>query len=455
MRWGKCKKTTMIIQKFGGTSVGSPQRMMEVARIIDDRQPKIVVLSAVAGTTNKLLEYGRRLSSQHWAEAGELLASLREEYENFVYQLLPDNTARRRAQEALRQCFGTLEAAANSNCDAFVEKEILAQGELLSTHLFQIYLESQSLPAVLLPALEFMRLDENEEPDLEYIEANLEAMLEAQPKARYFLTQGYICRNAKGRIDNLKRGGSDYTATLVGAALMAEEIQIWTDVDGLHTNDPRVAPGARPVRRVSYREAAELAYFGAKILHPTCVLPAERRRIPIRLKNTFVPDAEGTLISSTGSGAPVTAIAAKDGITAIKIRSSRMLNAYGFLRRVFEVFEHYRTPIDMITTSEVAVSLTIDDKTHLEEIMSELSAFCEVSRDHDQTIICIVGDKLYEQRGMAKRIFSALSDIPIRMVSYGGSVNNLSILVHGDYKMEALNTLDRALFHEWQAALSG
>jgi aspartate kinase len=291
-----------------------------------------------------------------------------------------------------------------------------------------------------------MRTNANGEPELLYIRQQLNALLDTYESEQLFITQGYICRNADGAIDNLQRGGSDYTATLIGAAVQADEIQIWTDIDGLHNNDPRIVEGTHPVRRVSYREAAELAYFGAKILHPTCVIPAEKENVPIRLKNTFQPEAAGTLISEQASGQNLTAIAAKDGICALKIRSGRMLNAYGFLRKVFEVFESYRTPIDMITTSEVSVSLTIDDRSQLPQILEELRAFGEVSVDEDHSIICIVGDALHEQRGTTKKIFTALEDIPIRMVSYGGSNNNISVLIATEYKQQALQCLHEELF---------
>lgn len=438
----------MQVYKFGGTSVGAPQRMQQVAQLIQDGPTKIVVLSAVAGTTNKLVELDRLLRADRLLEAGELLADLAEEYEQFIQELFKTREALRQGRQVLRQHFGSLNQWAQESYRPETEKLILAQGELISTRLFQCYLESRNISSTLLPALDFMVTDENGEPDLKAIRSGINRQLAAHPGQSLFITQGYICRNAKGEVDNLQRGGSDYTATLIGAAIRAEEIQIWTDIDGLHNNDPRIVPNTYPVRQVSYREAAELAYFGAKILHPACVLPAEQLRVPIRLKNTFEPHAEGTLISARSSGTTITAIAAKDGITAIKIRSHRMLMAYGFLRRVFEVFEKYRTPIDMITTSEVAVSLTIDHLEHLEDILGELTAFGEVNCDADQTIICIVGDNLHDQHGYAQHIFAALSEVPVRMVSYGGSNNNISILIHTEYKAKALRALNRTLFAE-------
>jgi aspartate kinase len=327
------------------------------------------------------------------------------------------------------------------------EKAVLAQGELLSTALVQFYLEEIGVKSALLPALNFMRIDANEEPDLAYIEKHTQSELALHPGVELFITQGYICRNAFGEIDNLKRGGSDYTATLLGAALRCIEIQIWTDIDGMHNNDPRIVNKTFPISELSFDEAAELAYFGAKILHPTCVLPAQKRNVPVRLLNTMQPEAKGTLIGAAPSADRITAVAAKDGITAIKIRSARMLLAYGFLRSVFEVFERYRTPIDMITTSEVAVSLTIDNSAHLDEIIADLQDFGQVEIDREQTIVCIVGTFGKDKQGYASRVFDSLKEIPIRMISYGGSENNISILVDGSMKKQALQALNSGLFN--------
>ncbi len=435
----------MIVMKFGGTSLGTPQRMQEVARLIDDGQEKIVVLSAVAGTTNKLENIGRQLRQGRVESAFRLLGALREEYDQFVKILFP-TTSLPAAREILEHQFGVAGQIARQAYQSQQEKALLAQGELLSTRLFTQYLRGEGVDAVLLPALDFMRIGPEGEPNAPAIAHLLASALEDAPQAPYYITQGYICRNPFGAIDNLRRGGSDYTATLIGAGIGAREIQIWTDIDGLHNNDPRVVSQTFSVRQLSYREAAELAYFGAKILHPTCVLPAEKQGVPIRLKNTFAPEAPGTLISGRASGNAISAIAAKDGITALKIRSHRMLMAYGFLRKVFQVFEDHRTPIDMITTSEVAVSLTIDDTAQLDEIVEALSAYGEVSFQSGQTIICIVGDALNDQRGRAKEIFEALEPVPVRMVSYGGSDNNVSVLVSTDYKAQALKALNERLF---------
>jgi aspartate kinase len=436
----------MFVLKFGGTSIGSPDRMRGVADIILDGRPKIVVLSAVAGTTNKLVELAENLARGEKSRARSGLNALKMEYRAFVRELYEEKEMHEKADAVISANFAAIEACFDEHASPTSERIILAQGELMSTALFQIYLKQLGVASVLLPALKFMRTKENGEPDVRYITSHLRKLITSNKKTTYFITQGYICRNAAGEIDNLKRGGSDYTATIIGAAIQSEEIQIWTDIDGLHNNDPRVVERTFPVRKLSYREAAEVAYFGAKILHPFCVIPAEKRGVPIRLKNTFEPQAPGTLISAESSGEAIAAIAAKDGIYAIKIRSGRMLNAYGFLRRVFQVFEHYKTPIDMITTSEVAVSLTIDDPAHLDNILEDLKKFGEVSCDSNQTIICIVGDSLHERRGLAKVIFSALAGIPIRMVSYGGSNHNVSVLVASEYKDEALRALNEALF---------
>jgi aspartate kinase len=437
----------MQVLKFGGTSVGNPDRMRQVMDIIDDGRGKIIVLSAVSGTTNQLVELSAAIKQGQHEVASRTLAQLEQEYAIFIEQLLKGNEAREAAANIVQRSWALIAKAFDAPFFESDEKNILAQGEIISTQLFQLLLKEHGISAVLLPALDFMRIDENEEPELGFIRENLTPLLNDYPENSYFITQGYICRNAYGAVDNLKRGGSDYTATLIGAAVQAGEIQIWTDIDGLHNNDPRVVHQTFPIRKVSYREAAELAYFGAKILHPTCVIPAEQENTPIRLKNTFEPAAPGTLISSECSGRKITAIAAKGGITAIRIRSGRMLNAYGFLRKVFEIFETFKTPIDMITTSEVSVSLTIDDDRELENILTELRHFGEVSIDRGQTIICIVGDGLNRQSGHTKTIFAALEHIPLRMVSYGGSLNNISILLDEKDKDEALQALHQFLFN--------
>lgn len=433
--------------KFGGTSVGSAQRMKEVAQLVTSNdEKKIVVLSAVSGTTNKLVSIGESLFKQDKEEASNKINELKKEYVALIKDLYQSEENLNRAKELLQENFNYLHSFTKDLFTIYEERALLAQGELLSTNLFKIYCDEKAIKAALIPALDFMRIDKNLEPDEYYIQSNLEKELSKYLETPIFITQGYICRNAFGEIDNLKRGGSDYTATLVGAAIKAEEVQIWTDIDGMHNNDPRVVDGTQPVEALSYNEAAELAYFGAKILHPSCVWPAQKHNIPIALKNTMQPDAKGTIISSYTDKNRITAIAAKDGITAIKIRSGRMLNAYGFLRNVFEVFERYKTPIDMITTSEVAVSLTIDDSSRLSEILDELKKYAHVEVDDKQTIVCVVGDFLSDKRGYAEQIFGSLTDIPIRMISYGGSNNNVSILVNEDDKNAALKALHVGLF---------
>jgi len=436
----------MKILKFGGTSVGSAERMQAVATLIQHEAPKIVVLSAMSGTTNALVQIAETLYQNKNQEARALIDALHEKYKQVVAQLYTTEEKKKQANELLTNHFDAVRAFTLDLFTIHEERAVLAQGELLSTALFQYYLEEQGIRSVLLPALNFMKIDENEEPDAAYIAKHLKAELAKYPDVQLFVTQGYICRNAFGEIDNLKRGGSDYSASLIGAAADAAEIQIWTDIDGMHNNDPRIVKNTYPIAELSFDEAAELAYFGAKILHPSSVLPAKQKNIPVRLLNTMQPDARGTLITEESSGAKIKAVAAKDGITAIKIKSGRMLLAYGFLRSVFEVFERYKTPIDMITTSEVAVSLTIDNAKFLPEITTELKEFGQVEVDQDQTIICVVGDFIAERSGSALKVFEALQQIPLRMISYGGSKNNISLLINTSDKVEALTKLNEGIF---------
>ncbi len=436
----------MKILKFGGTSVGSAERMHALAKLINDNAPKIVVLSAMSGTTNNLVEIATALYAKENNQAKGLIDALENKYLEVIGALYATDAAKNKGKELLDSHFTYLRSFTMDMFTINEERAILAQGELLSTALFHYYLEEIEIDSVLLPALNFMRIDENEEPDMKYIETNIQPELKKYPKATLFITQGYICRNAFGEIDNLKRGGSDYTATIIGAAILSEEIQIWTDIDGMHNNDPRVVDKTHPIAALSFDEAAELAYFGAKILHPTCILPAQTKNIPVRLLNTMQPEAKGTVISSKTTGDSIKAVAAKDGITAINIKSGRMLLAYGFLRAVFEIFERYKTPIDMITTSEVAVSLTIDNTKNLDAIRKELEEFCIIEVDTDLTIVCIVGSFAAEKQGYAFRIFDALKNIPIRMISYGGSENNVSILVDSKLKKDTLIALNKGLF---------
>lgn len=434
----------MKVLKFGGTSVGSPERMKKLLAIIRPETPRLVVLSAVSGTTNKLVEIAAFFEAGDKNKAVAAIERLRAEYNQFIAELFVTEQGLADGKNTLDYHFGLLESIANDLFTATEEKIILAQGELISTTLYHYYLKEIGVHSVLLPALDFMKVDEDHEPMVDFITQHITPLL-AQ-KTNLFITQGYICRNAYGQIDNLRRGGSDYTASLIGAAIRSEEVQIWTDIDGMHNNDPRIVKGTKPIANLSFDEAAELAYFGAKILHPQSVFPAQKYKIPVRLLNTMEPEAPGTLISAFSEPGKIKSIAAKDGITAIKIQSSRMLLAYGFLRRVFEIFERFKTPIDMITTSEVAVSLTIDDTRNLEDILKELDKFGTVELDQDQTIICVVGDFGADKHGYAARVFEALKHIPIRMISYGGSNYNVSLLVKTADKTEALRSLHNRLF---------
>ncbi|NEM97294.1 aspartate kinase [Pontibacter burrus] len=436
----------MKVMKFGGTSVGSADRMRDVANLIQNGDSKIVVLSAMSGTTNKLVEIAETLYQNKNENANALIDALHDNYKQVVESLYNTSDKKKQANELIDHHFDNIRAYTQDLFTIHEERAVLAQGELLSTALFQFFLEEQGITSVLLPALNFMKIDENEEPDAAYIAKNIKTELEKYPDTKLFITQGYICRNAFGEIDNLKRGGSDYSASLIGAAVGASEIQIWTDIDGMHNNDPRIVKNTRPIAELSFDEAAELAYFGAKILHPSSVLPAKQQNIPVRLLNTMKPEAHGTIIKSETAGGGIKAVAAKDGITAIKIKSGRMLLAYGFLRSVFEVFERYKTPIDMITTSEVAVSLTIDNNKFLNEIVAELKEFGQVETDLDQTIICVVGDFIAEKSGAGLRIFESLKNIPLRMISYGGSKNNITLLINTKDKVEALTKLNEGIF---------
>ena len=433
--------------KFGGTSVGRPERMHQVKDLITrSTEPTLVVLSALSGTTNALVGIGEALAAADKALAKERIDSLHAHYLNFYPELLKSPAARIKAEDILKEHFELLNILLKISFSEAIQRDILAQGELLSTKLFHTLLEELGVSSVLLPALDFMSIDENSEPELGKISERLKAQLSQHPDQRLFITQGYICKNHRGEVDNLKRGGSDYTASLVAAAVQASVCEIWTDIDGMHNNDPRVVDRTRPIAELSFDEAAELAYFGAKILHPASIWPAQLHNVPVRLLNTMDPAAAGTLIKAEVAETGVKAIAAKDGITAINIKSSRMLLAYGFLRRIFEVFEAFKTPIDMITTSEVAVSVTIDDLSHLDQIVEELRRFGTVEVDPNQAIICVVGNQVAETKGSISAVMDSLVDIPIRMVSFGGSKHNVSILVDAQHKVQALKSLNEGVF---------
>ncbi|TDW95725.1 aspartate kinase [Dinghuibacter silviterrae] len=437
----------MKIMKFGGTSVGKPERMHQVRELITrDNEPKIVVLSALSGTTNTLVSIGESCAQGEKAGAKDIIDKLEAHYRSFVKDLLKPGPARDKANGIVSEHFEFLNIILKISFNEALNKDILAQGELLSTKLFSCYLQQEGLTHKLLPALEFMSIDSYDEPQVGSIKVRLGMLLEENKETPLFITQGYICRNAKGEIDNLKRGGSDYTASLVAAAIQASVCEIWTDIDGMHNNDPRIVDKTLPIETLSFDEAAELAYFGAKILHPASIWPAQHYNVPVKLLNTMQPDAKGTIIQEKASSRGAKAVAAKDGIIAIKIKSSRMLLAYGFLRKIFEVFEKYRTPIDMVTTSEVAVSLTIDTKAHLAEIIKELEPFGTVEVDEEQTIVSVVGHELAEEKATLTRLFDALDGIPVRMVSFGGSPHNVSLLVPAEHKKKTLQLLNKGLF---------
>jgi len=433
--------------KFGGTSVGKPHRMHEVAKLVTaETEPEIVVLSAVSGTTNSLVEIGNLLAIGNREEAKKKINALETQYKTFIGELVKKPDSVEQAESILHEHFEFLNIILRISYSEALSKDILAQGELLSTKLFSVYLREQNIPHELLPALDFMSIDVNDEPQVEVIREKLNKILSQHSTKTLFVTQGYICRNARGEVDNLKRGGSDYSASLIAAAINASACEIWTDISGMHNNDPRIVNKTIPIEQLSFDEAAELAYFGAKILHPASIWPAQQYNIPVKLLNTMEPSAKGTLISEKPASLGVKAVAAKDGITAINIKSSRMLLAYGFLRKVFEVFEKHRTSIDMITTSEVAVSVTVDNDASIAEIVKELETFSTVSIDKKQTIVSIVGAEIAAHPDTLKKVFDSLQDIDVRMVSYGGSAHNISILVTSAEKTQVLQALNKGLF---------
>ena len=437
----------MKVLKFGGTSVGSARRMKNVVSIISGGEPKIVVLSAMAGTTNSLVDITRCFYRKEVDEANKIITRLEQAYAGHIEDLYTSVTYKEKALELVTERFNEIWAFAGAPFTVFDEKVVLAQGELISTGMMHLYLQEQGMKSALLPALDFMRINADGEPDMSYIEEHLGKLLSRFPDTDIFITQGFICRNAYGETDNLQRGGSDYSASLIGAAIHASEIQIWTDIDGMHNNDPRIVDKTAPVRQLHFEEAAELAYFGAKILHPTCIQPAKYANIPVRLLNTMDPDAPGTLISNDTEKGKIKAVAAKNNITAIKIKSSRMLLAHGFLRKVFEIFESYQTSIDMICTSEVGVSVTIDNTKHLNEILDDLKKYGTVTVDKDMCIICVVGDLEWENVGFEAKALDAMRDIPVRMISFGGSNYNISFLIRDCDKKTALQSLSDMLFN--------
>lgn len=438
----------MKIMKFGGTSVGKPERMHQVAELITkDNEPTIVVLSALSGTTNALVSIGDAMAGGKREDAKQQIDKLEAHYHDFIKSLVKSEAAQTKANNIVAGHFEFLNIILKISFSEALSKDILAQGELLSTKLFSVYLDDQGIDHALLPALEFMSIDAYDEPQVPVIKKQLTQLLKQHTDKKLFITQGYICRNARGEVDNLKRGGSDYSASLIAAAAGASVCEIWTDIDGMHNNDPRVVKKTRPVEQLSFEEAAELAYFGAKILHPASIWPAQFYKVPVKLLNTMQPEAKGTLITEEAGSVGVKAVAAKDGIISINIRSSRMLLAYGFLRKIFEVFEKYRTPIDMITTSEVAVSVTIDSATQLKDILKELEPFGSITVEENYTIISVVGNELVQTQEILAKLFESLSKIKVRMVSYGGSKHNVSLLVNSKDKNETLQLLNKGLFN--------
>lgn len=437
----------MKVMKFGGTSVGTSQRMKDVSQLITkDGEAKIVVLSAMSGTTNTLVEISDYLYKKNSEGANNIINRLEQKYMEHTEELYATEEYRAKTQAFLKEEFHYLRSFTKGLFTTFEEKIILAQGEIISTNMVTNYLQECGVKTVLLPALDFMRTDKNAEPDLPFIKEKITEQLEQNPGYEIYITQGFICRNAYGEVDNLLRGGSDYTACLIGAAILSEEIQIWTDIDGMHNNDPRIVEHTEPVRQLYFEEAAELAYFGAKILHPTCIQPAQFAGVPVRLLNTMDPSAPGTIINNTIQRGTIKAVAAKDNIISIQIQSSRMLLAHGFLRKVFEIFETYKTSIDMVCTSEVGVSVTIDNRSYLKDIIADLMKYGTVSVDEDMCIICVVGDLTYKNVGFESLITSAMKEIPVRMISYGGSDHNISFLVKGEDKKRALQALSNTLF---------
>jgi len=438
----------MLVLKFGGTSVGSVENMINVKNIINNEQKKVVVLSAMSGTTNALVNISEAIKTGQQDTAKSEIDQLKVHYANTINTLLNNKDINAEVTTYVTSVFSGIEAQINQPFTTLTYNTLVAQGELLSTFIFSRFLMQQDINASLLPALDFMRIDKTNEPDNFYIQQNLSRILSENP-ADIYITQGFICRDAEGNIANLQRGGSDYTATIIGAVLKAEEVQIWTDIDGFHNNDPRFVEKTKAISNLSFDESAELAYFGAKILHPQTVMPVSAFDIPVRLKNTMSPNAHGTLITNQVHGEGIKAIAAKDGITAIKIKSARMLLAHGFLKKVFEIFERYQTSIDMITTSEIAVSLTIDNTTYLKYIVNELKTFAHVEVDNYMSIVCLVGNAIVYHPD-TPNLFQILQDVNVRMISYGGSNNNISLLINTSDKVETLKKLQRYVFENNQ-----
>lgn len=438
----------MKVLKFGGTSVGSARRMKNVVSIISGGEPKIVVLSAMAGTTNSLVDITRCFYRKKVDEANKIITRLEQAYAGHIEDLYTSVAYKEKALELVTERFNEIWAFAGAPFTVFDEKVVLAQGELISTGMMHLYLQEQGMKSALFPALDFMRINADGEPDMSYIEEHLGTLLSRFPDTDIFITQGFICRNAYGETDNLQRGGSDYSASLIGAAVHASEIQIWTDIDGMHNNDPRVVNHTAPVRQLNFEEAAKLAYFGAKILHPFCIRPAKESNIPVRLLNSLQPDAPGTLISNTAEKGRIKAVAAKDNIVFIKMKSLNILPPHKFLSTVFDTFARYKTAVDMVTTSDIGISVTTDNPEHLQEIVGCLEKYATISVEKDMVIVCVVGDLEWQNVGFEARIIDALKDIPVRMISYGGSSSNVSLVMKSADKTRALQALSSRLFQK-------
>ena len=439
----------MKVLKFGGTSVGSARRMKNVASIIGSSERKIVVLSAMSGTTNALVCIAGCFYRKAPDEANKMISEQEQKYAREIEALYRTDLYKERALQLVTEHFNHVWSFSGKPFTVFDEKVILAQGGLIG--MMDLYLQEQGIESVLLPALNFMRITADGEPDPVYIREKLVALLDQHPDTSVFITQGFICRNAYGDIDNLQRGGSDYSASLIGAAVDAEEIQIWTDIDGMHNNDPRVVNHTSPVRQLNFEEAAKLAHFGAKILHPCCIRPAKESNIPVRLLNSFEPSAPGTLISNTAEKGRIKAVAAKDDITYIKIKSINQLPSHKFLSHVFDTFAFYKTAVDMVTTSDIGVSVTIDNTEYLQEIVARLESYATVFVEKEMVIICVVGDLEWRNVGFEALIIEALKDIPVRMISYGGSSSNVSLVMRKEDKTRALQALSTHLFDSSQS----
>lgn len=440
----------MKVLKFGSAAIGSVDKIQAVASIVEKEKNNIIVLSSIKGTAETLAEISKYLYNKNQEGAFELINQLDDTYTSLISDLFETEEYRVKALKFIRWRIDYIRSFSKDLFTLFEERIVMSQGELISTDIFSFYFSERGTKAITIPALDFVRTDKNSVPDQDFLKEQLGPLLNVSEDVDLFMTQGYICRNVYGEIDDLRKGGSDYTASLIGSSLKLEEIQIWADVDVMQNNDSRYIKGTKAIRKLNFDEAAELTYFGEKILHPSSILPAKIANVPVRLKNTMNPDAEGTLISNDTDPGVIKAVAAKEGITVIQVRSAKMLLAHGFLRRILEVFDDYQTPIDMLTTSEVGVSITIDDARRLRDITDDLKKYGTVSVDEDMAIVCVIGDLNWLNIGFESQIADALKDIPIRMISYGGSNYNMSFLVRKKDKEKSLNLLNNKLFNSLQ-----